>query len=280
MYKLFVYFALAFGALVAFAGTQSMSPSSEGNYVANDFHFRSGEILPQLKLHYTTYGSPRRDADGRVTNAVMVMPAPPDRASQFTSPQVCRRPVWSGGNCWIVASRLAGWGWSGQSSKPSDGMRAHFPRYDYDDMVASEHQLLVDGLKVEPPAIADGDVDWMHARLDMGRDYADFMDALMSAGLPSGADCGAQPRSSAQDGDRCNSHGARRRTTVCPKPRRRDEDRTRYPAGMGGSPLQIEKPDSPEGCGRRLPGGTLRFPHAICVYDANDFLYAFDASRD
>ena len=55
------------------AAAQSTPAATEGDYVAPNFHFRSGEVLPSLRLHYTTFGTPKRDASGRVTNAVMVL---------------------------------------------------------------------------------------------------------------------------------------------------------------------------------------------------------------
>src|SRR5579862_9266830 len=47
--------------------------TSEGDYVAHDFHFKSGETMAELRLHYTTLGKPVRDASGRTTNAVLIM---------------------------------------------------------------------------------------------------------------------------------------------------------------------------------------------------------------
>src|SRR5215469_16540801 len=59
----------------------------EGDYIAHDFHFRSGEILPELRLHYTTFGQPVRDAGGRVTNAVLILHGTGGTGHQFLQPQ-------------------------------------------------------------------------------------------------------------------------------------------------------------------------------------------------
>ena len=58
----------------------------DGDFVIRDFHFRSGEVLPELRLHYTTYGKPQKDAAGRVLNAVMVIHGTGGSEQQFTGP--------------------------------------------------------------------------------------------------------------------------------------------------------------------------------------------------
>ncbi|HYL96495.1 MAG TPA: hypothetical protein VET69_11895, partial [Terriglobales bacterium] len=66
---------------------QSLPPPTEGDYVVNNFHFRSGEVLPQLRLHYATYGKPSRDGNGRVTNAVLILHGTTGSGQQFVRPQ-------------------------------------------------------------------------------------------------------------------------------------------------------------------------------------------------
>ncbi len=129
---------------------QNVPGSTEGDFVAQNFRFRSGEVLPSLRLHYTTFGTPKRDANGRVTNAVMILHGTTGSGKQFVSPQFAG--VLFGPGQLLDATRYYiilpdGIG-HGESSKPSDGMHAHFPHYDYEDMVTSQHELLVDGLKV------------------------------------------------------------------------------------------------------------------------------------
>ena len=62
----------------------------EGDFVAKDFKFRSGETLAELKLHYRTLGTPKKDAQGRVTNAVMVLHGTGGTGAQFLLPQFSR----------------------------------------------------------------------------------------------------------------------------------------------------------------------------------------------
>ena len=122
----------------------------EGDYVAHDFHFKSGETLPELRLHYTTLGTPVRDAKGRTTNAVLIMHGTGGSGSGFLAPifaGVLFGPgqLLDASRYFIILPDAIG---HGKSSKPSDGMHAHFPQYDYDDMVAAQHELVEKGLGV------------------------------------------------------------------------------------------------------------------------------------
>jgi homoserine O-acetyltransferase/O-succinyltransferase len=130
----------------------------DGDYVLRDFHFKSGETLPELRMHYLTLGKPARDASGRVTNAVLILHGTTGSGRQFLAPQFA--DVLFGPGQLLDASRyfiiLPDNIGHGKSSKPSDGLHAHFPQYDYDDMVLAQHELLVQGLGVS------------HLRLVMG----------------------------------------------------------------------------------------------------------------
>src|ERR1051325_360367 len=153
----------------------------EGDYVAKDFKFRSGETLAELKLHYRTLGTPQRDAQGRVTNAVLILHGTGGSGAQFLSPQFANE-LYGAGQPLDVAKYFVilpdGIG-HGKSSKPSDGMHAHFPSYDYDDMVAAHHLLLTRGLGVEHLRLIFGtSMGCMHSFV-WGETYPEFMDALM-----------------------------------------------------------------------------------------------------
>src|SRR5215471_18068968 len=123
----------------------------EGDFVAKDFKFRSGESLTELKLHYRTLGTPKRDGQGRVTNAVLILHGTGGSGAQFLSPQFANEVYGAGqtldvNKYFVILPDAIG---HGNSSKPSDGMHARFPSYDYDDMVAAQHLLLTRGLGVE-----------------------------------------------------------------------------------------------------------------------------------
>src|SRR6516165_5902306 len=168
-------------AAAVFAQQKPAFTVAEGDYVAKKFQFRSGESLPELKLHYRTLGRPVRDAEGRVTNAVLILHGTGGSGQQFLAPQFADELFGPGQlldtNKYLVI--LADGIGHGKSSKPSDGLHAHFPAYDYDDMVAAHHLLLTQGLGVNHLRLIFGtSMGCMHSFV-WGETYPDFMDALM-----------------------------------------------------------------------------------------------------
>src|SRR5713101_4998808 len=118
--------------------------AKEGDFVIHDFHFLSGETLPLLRLHYRTLGQPVRDARGRVSNAVLMLHATGADDQQFLQARFGDALFEPGGlldthKYFIILPDGIG---HGKSSKPSDGLRAIFPQYDYDDMVAAQYALV------------------------------------------------------------------------------------------------------------------------------------------
>ena len=160
---------------------QQLFAPTEADYVTHNFHFKSGETLPDLRLHYTTLGKPERDGAGKVTNAVMILHGTGGSGHQFLAPQFA--DVLFGPGQLLDANRyfviLPDNIGHGKSSKPSDGMRAHFPQYDYDDMVAAQHELLEKGLGVNHLRLLMGtSMGCMHSWV-WGETYPEFMDAMM-----------------------------------------------------------------------------------------------------
>ena len=164
------------------AGQQAALPATtEDDFVVKNFKFRSGETLPELRLHYATLGKPVRNAEGRVTNAVLILHGTGGAGQQFLQPQFAGELFGPGqlldaNRYYIILPDGIG---HGKSSKPSDGLHAHFPQYDYDDMVAAHHQLLGEGLAVNHLRLILGtSMGCMHSFV-WGETYPDFMDALM-----------------------------------------------------------------------------------------------------
>jgi homoserine O-acetyltransferase/O-succinyltransferase len=155
--------------------------ATEGDFVARNFKFRSGEEMPELRLHYRTLGKPVRDAQGRVANAVLVLHGTGGSGTQFLAPQFAGelygpQQMLDINRYFIILPDGIG---HGKSSKPSDGMHANFPQYDYDDMVAAQHLLLTDGLGIQHLRLILGtSMGCMHSFV-WGETYPDFMDALM-----------------------------------------------------------------------------------------------------
>src|ERR1039458_7780237 len=119
--------AMAMAVVVSwmFVGSAQETPAvTQGDYVAHDFHFRSGEQLSELKLHYRTLGAPHRDAQGRVDNAVLILHGTGGTGAQFLAPYFAGVLFGPGQlldatRYYIVLPDDIG---HGASSKPSDGM--------------------------------------------------------------------------------------------------------------------------------------------------------------
>ncbi len=168
--------------LVAAVSLWAQAPAPvEGDFVVHDFHFRSGETLPELRLHYTTLGKAEKNAQGRVTNAVLILHGTGGSGHQFLRPEFSGELFGPGqlldaGRYFIVLPDGIG---HGKSSKPSDGMHARFPRYGYADMVEAHYRLLTEGLGVNHLRLVMGtSMGCMHSWM-WGEAHPEFMDALM-----------------------------------------------------------------------------------------------------
>ena len=161
--------------------TITLPAAQAGDYLLHNFQFASGEALPELRLHYTTFGTPQRDAAGRVINAVLILHGTGGDGQQFLRPQFSEVLLAPGGlldaaRYYIVLPDNIG---HGHSSKPSDGLHAHFPQYAYTDMVEAQYRLLTEGLHVSHLRLILGtSMGCMHAFM-WGESHADFADALM-----------------------------------------------------------------------------------------------------
>ncbi len=137
-----------FVALPAFAQAQSVSAAREADFVAKNHRFESGEVLPEVTIHYRTIGEPRTDADGVVRNGVLILHGTGGSGRGFLS-ETYGGGLFGAGQTldasryFIILPDNVG---HGQSSKPSDGLRMKFPRYRYTDMVRLQHRLVTEGL--------------------------------------------------------------------------------------------------------------------------------------
>lgn len=178
---------LLFVALLATAAANAQTsqapiqwPTHDGNYVIKNFRFGTGESIPELKLHYLTLGQPHRDAAGHTDNAVLLLHGTGGSAHSLLNP-VFSNVLFGPGQplditkFYIILPDDIG---HGESSKPSDGLRMHFPHYDYDDMVASQHTMLVDGLHVDHLRLILGTSMGCMQSFVWGETYPQFSDAL------------------------------------------------------------------------------------------------------
>ena len=178
---------LAAAACGAGAEGASYPPPTEGDFSITGFRFTSGESLPQLRIHYRTFGARRVDTRGVVRNAVLILHGTTGNGGNFVRPEFAGELFGAGEpldatRYFIILPDGIG---HGRSSKPSDGLHAHFPHYGYTDMVQAQFLLLTEGLKVNHVRLVMGtSMGGMHTWL-WGEEHAQFMDALMPlASLP------------------------------------------------------------------------------------------------
>ncbi len=155
-------------------------PVQDGTYVAKDFNFESGERLAELKLHYLTLGKPHYNEDGHTDNAILLLHGTGGSAHSLLNP-VFSDVLFGPGQLlditkyFIILPDDIG---HGESSKPSDGLRMSFPQYDYNDMVAAQHTMLLNGLHVDHLRLILGTSMGCMQSFVWGETYPTFTDAL------------------------------------------------------------------------------------------------------
>ena len=276
----FSTFALLLGVIGAARAVPEPLRHVEGDYVAENFRFASGETLPELRLHYTLMGKPHRDAHGHVDNAVLILHGTGGSGRSFLTERF--EGVLFGKGQLLDATRYFiilpdGIG-HGKSSKPSDGLHARFPQYDYDDMVNAQYALVAAGLQVDHLRLVIGtSMGCMHAWM-WGETHVDFVDALMPlACLP------------LQIAGRNRVWRDLLVDAIRSDPDWQQGDYKREPLGalraaagllliVGSAPIQMQ---------RSLPSGDAAdefvqkyMQRQLSELDANDLLYQVAASRD
>ncbi len=153
----------------------------EADFVVKDFQFRSGERLPEVRIHYYTFGEPRKDASGKVLNAVLLLHSTGGSARQYFNANFAGVLFAPGGildatKYFIIVPDNIG---HGKSSKPSDGLHMRFPHYEYDDMIELQYRLVTQGLGIGHLRLVFGaSMGGMHTWL-WGEQHPDMMDALL-----------------------------------------------------------------------------------------------------
>jgi homoserine O-acetyltransferase len=168
--------------LLAFTfASSAAAQGAQGDYVVKNFTFGTGESLPELRLHYTTLGTPRRDSRGIVRNAVLVLHGTGGSGRGFLKANFAGELFGPGklldtAHYFVILPDDIG---HGGSSKPSNGLHAKFPHYDYADMVKAEHLLVTEGLKVNHLRLVMGtSMGCMHSWM-WGYTYPAFEDGLV-----------------------------------------------------------------------------------------------------
>jgi homoserine O-acetyltransferase/O-succinyltransferase len=254
--------------------------AAEGDYTMRDFVFRSGEKLPELRLHYLTLGKPVKDARGRTTNAVLILHGTGGTGRQFLAPQFAGVLFGPGApldttKMYLVLPDGIG---HGRSSKPSDGLRAHFPHYDYDDMVAAQYRLLTERLEVNHLRLVMGtSMGGMHTWV-WGETHPEFMDALMPLACQPVAIAGRNRmwRKMVMDAIRQDPEWRGGDYTSQPKAALRTALDLLLIAGSAPLRMQLEE-STRDSADRYLDA---YFAARMPGLDANDLLYQVDASRN
>jgi homoserine O-acetyltransferase len=272
--------ALLFSAQPSHAQATNVPSGNEANYVIHDFHFKSGESLPELRIHYVTFGKPERDKDGRVSNAVLILHGTSGSSRSLLNPVFAGVLFAPGGllditHYYVIVPDGIG---HGKSSKPSDGLHAKFPQYDYDDMVAAQHELVEKGLGVNHLRLVMGtSMGCMHSWV-WGETYPDFMDALMPLAC--------QP---AQIAGRNRMFRKMTMDAIREDPDWKNGDYTAQPLESlkfaadifilaSSAPLQMQKSAPTRDDADKLLADSQK--RLVAGFDANDLLYALNASRN
>jgi homoserine O-acetyltransferase/O-succinyltransferase len=245
---------------------------AEADWIAHDFRLRTGEVMPEVRLHYTTLGKP--------TGApVLILHGTAGSGTGMLAPGFAGALFGPGqpldaAKYYVILPDALG---AGKSAKPSDGKRAGFPHYDYDDMVMAQYRLVTEGLGLRHLRLVLGNsMGGMHAWL-WGVTYPGFMDALV-------------PMAS-QPTEMASRNWMLRRMlieTIRSDPGYQNGSYTTQPASMrlanvfygiatNGGTLAYQAMAPTRETADKLVEGRLAAP---APPDANDFLYQWDASRD
>ncbi|MEO6444882.1 MAG: alpha/beta fold hydrolase [Gemmatimonadaceae bacterium] len=270
-----------FGAalLLAISAWPASAQGRAGDFVVPGFRFASGDTLSDIRLHYVTLGTPRRDAAGTVRNAVLILHGTGGTGGQFLGAGFAGELYGPGQlldttRTYVILPDNIG---HGGSSKPSDGLHMRFPRYGYGDMVQLQHALLTRGLGVNHLRLVMGtSMGCMHAWV-WGYTYPGFSDGLV-------------PLACAPTQIAGRNRMMRRMIldNIMQDPEWKGGEYTAQPRGLRGSlgmlfmmtsaPLlqqrQAPTRDAADSAMRNFV--ELRFRST----DANDMLYQFDSSRD
>lgn len=268
-------------AAAAPAAAQPRHPAPiEGHFVVRDYAFASGERLPEVRLHYRTIGTLRRGGDGRAANAVLILHGTGGSGRQFLSEAFAGGlfgpgQLLDGSTHYIILPDGIG---HGASSKPSDGLRARFPQYRYHDLVALQHRLVTEHLKVDRLRLVMGtSMGGMHTWM-WGYLYPSMMDGLVPlASVPT------------QIAGRNRMMRAMIATSIRNDPDWKGGDYASPPVRgvtgalnillwMTSSPLQWQKLAPTRDEADRFYAEQIRT--RLAATDANDMLYQFESSSD
>jgi len=246
--------------------------AKEGDWIARDFRFHTGEVMPQLRLHYRTLGDPAGEP-------VLLLHGTGGSGANFLTPALGGELFGAGqpldaSKYFIILPDAIG---AGKSGKPSDGLRSKFPRYNYDDMVEAQYRLVTEGLGLRHLRLVLGNsMGGMHT-WQWGEKYPEFMDALVPMA--------SQPTPMASRNwmlrrmmiEMIRSDPEWNDGNYTTQPRSLRLARTFFSIATSGGTLGYQKRAPTREAADRFVDERLAEPLAT---DANDVIYQYDASRD
>jgi homoserine O-acetyltransferase/O-succinyltransferase len=262
------------------AAAQQPWPIQDGTFTINDFQFGSGERLPELRLHYLTLGKRHVDRQGHTDNAILLLHGTGGDAHSLLNP-IFADVLFGPGQpldiqrYYIILPDDIG---HGSSSKPSDGLHARFPHYDYDDMVRSQRQMLVDGLKVDHLRLILGTSMGCMQTFVWGETFTGFADALMPLACLPTAIAGRNRMMRYLAIQALKSDPDWKGGEYTSQPIQGLRAANELLLVMGSSPLQMQKKAPTRAEAEQYADDYLA--RTMAQTDANDMIYYLDASRN
>jgi homoserine O-acetyltransferase len=177
----FVVLALILSCSIPAVAQTTWPNQREADFLMKDFRFGSGETLAELRMHYVTLGTPKRNPAGEITNGVLLLHGTSGSSSTWLSPALANglfgagEPLDASQHFVIIPDSIG----AGRSSKPSDGLRGKFPHYRYRDAVIAQHRLVTEGLGIRRLRLVLGtSMGGMHTWM-WGEMFPDAMDGLV-----------------------------------------------------------------------------------------------------
>lgn len=255
-------------------------PVREGAFDIANFKFKSGETLPTLHLSYLTLGEPHRDAAGHVDNAILLLHGTGGDAHSLLAPQFSEVLFGPGQlldikKYFLIFPDDIG---HGKSSKPSDGLHMRFPAYDYDDMVAGQHAMLVDGLHIDHLRLILGTSMGCMQSFVWGETYPQFADALAPFACLPIEIAGRNRMTRYMAIDAVKRDPAWNGGEYASEPVQGLRTANEMLLIMGSSPLQMQKSFPTRAAAEQRVEEYLA--QGVARSDANDLIYYFNASRN
>jgi homoserine O-acetyltransferase len=265
--------AAAAFALVSFAASAADYPApKQAEWIARDFKFHTGEVMPELRIHYTTVGEPSGQPvlvlHGTTGSAASMLTA--NFAGELFGPG---QPLDATKHYIVIPDSIG----AGKSSKPSDGLRTKFPKYNYDDMVAAQYRLITEGLGIRHLRLVIGNsMGGMHAWIWAVK-YPDTMDAVVPMASQPSAMSSRNWMMRRMLIETIRSDPEYNNGNYTTPPRFLKIANVFFAIGTNGGNLAFQKIAPTREQADKLVNDRLTAPMRA---DANDFIYQWESSRD